>query len=192
VHLGVGLAVSLCGGCAPIAERAIGTWDSIGCENIARTGGVSIHQQRHIVLTSSGYDWQVVYFDDVACTDETLTLDIQGTWSVGSEQPGLGGAFAADFDIAHVNVTPWNATLAAYVMMMNCGTSDWNATMVQETTSTGCLGIPPTTMCPTMRTLIEVNGDQMLLGAPMGNGDVACDPSQRPTTLDTNALRRDG
>jgi hypothetical protein len=182
---------ALAGGCvAPIGDRATGIWDSPRCETLIGPGSIALHAKRHVALTATQSDLRIDYFDDELCTVATATVEITGAWSAGPEVAGMPGVFAADFAIEHVNVTSWIPRLSAYLMMMNCGSVTWNVGMTQETTSSGCFGIPPASMCSAIRTLIRVDGDQLWYGAQPSDGHAVCDPSARPTTLDGQSLTR--
>jgi hypothetical protein len=196
IRLAVGafglLATASCGAPAPMRGtlNASGRWSSASCEPSLGAYGTPTYRQRSITLTATTFDQTIEYFDDVECTMPTLTQRIVGTYTVGAELAGRPGVFPVDFARTNMYLTPRIPRLAAFLMMMGCGSQPWTSNVEQETTATACVGYPEATACPRELELLSLANDRLAYGARPSDGNVACTEDRRATALETTPLVR--
>lgn len=139
----------------------------------------------------TGTTWQLAYdsFDDAACTQPMLTVNIDGAYAVLRSSPVVTGAFDARFGFAHKSVTP-KADAAVGFLPQACGGGTY-AVGVATDIAAGCAGLGsyPIASCPADFDLVSRDGDHLRFGARPADNNM-CTEDKRPTALSPIVVER--
>jgi hypothetical protein len=136
--------------------------------------------------------WSLAYeaFGDATCTTPTLTVQIDGGYTLGAASAVVAGAREGRFDFATKTVTPHNAGVADFLAQA-CGRTGFVVGRAADI-SVGCagLGAYPVTECPADHDIVLFDdaGNLHFGARPQDNN--MCTPDKRPTAPGLPLTRR--
>jgi hypothetical protein len=129
-------------------------------------------------------DWTVDYaaFGDARCEQPSLTVHIEGPYTLGEASKAVNGAREGNFGFARKFVTPHTEGAAGFLTQA-CGGGTFAVGTSSDITA-GCagLGAYPIEQCATDHDIVHLAGNVLRFGARPADNNM-CSPDKRPTAL---------
>lgn len=114
------------GGGPTLAEELVGTWVS-PCASTSSIGGVNTWIQYQIIFNSSlTYWYDINYFSDSGCTQNTITVGSVGGAAIGQRTSTPAGGYAITYTITGSDTLSMNGTYGSY--LNDACADEWSTT----------------------------------------------------------------
>lgn len=166
-----------------------GRWVSAGCE----PGGPNQFNTRDFTLTRDRWTLLLTAHADQNCAVRTLSILINGPYTLGQASTTVPGATEGEFTANSVKLTPHVDQLVGLLNSATagtCGTQAWQLDVEQDITPTGGCSVLGLRLPFTEYDIVKVEGNQLFFGARPADGSTLDAPDKRPTSFNAPVIRR--
>lgn len=176
---------------APLNERLVGTWESMGCESAASIMSVSLYvKRRYQFMTATTFQVTADLYADQSCALKFITFDAKGTFTIGAAATTPAGATELNFKLSERGTTAWLPMAKDVLNMITCGGyTNWAVGVRQDVSNEDCQPLTPSVAsCMTEYDLAQLtNASTLVLGNRSGSTTAQC--TSRPTTIGAPLLK---
>lgn len=175
-------------------QAFLGHWISPTVETRPGSDGSPLYVKRDFVNGPQRSVARLFFFRDPEGIQRTLTIHLEGPYTIGQPSPTVPGAFESDFHFDVVKLTVHNEfflTLLNSAAPETCGNKPFQLDVEQDVTEThGCLPLGLDLLHRGSEyDLVKVEGDRLYYGARPKDGSGPDRPDKRPTALQVPLVR---
>jgi hypothetical protein len=173
-----------------------GHWVSLAVEERPGANGSTSYLRRDFTSDDQRSTARLMLYSDPEGTQPTLTIHLEGPYTIGEPSTAVPGAYEGDFHFDTAKLTTHNAFFLNLLNSANagtCGLAPWELDVEQDVTATrGCLPLGLDLVNrDTEYDIIKVEGEKLYYGARPADGSGLDTPEKRPTALQVPLVRQE-
>ncbi len=172
-----------------------GHWVSSALEKRPGANGSTTYLLRDFTSDDQRSTARLMLYSDPEGTQHTLTIYLEGPYTIGKPSTAVPGAYEGDFHFDRAKLTAHNdffLNLLGSASAGTCGNEPWELDVEQDVTATrGCLPLGLDLVNrDTEYDIVKVEGDKLYYGARPADGSGLDKPEKRPTALQVPLVRQ--
>jgi hypothetical protein len=173
-----------------------GHWVSLALEERPGANGSINYLRRDFTSDDQRSIARLMLYSDPEGTQPTLTIHLEGPYTIGEPSTAVPGAYEGDFHFDTAKLTAHNAFFLNLLNSANagtCGLAPWELDVEQDLTATrGCLPLGLDLVNrDTEYDIVKVEGEKLYYGARPADGSGLDTPEKRPTALQVPLVRQE-
>lgn len=164
-----------------------GHWVSTAVETRTGAGGSKLYLRRDFETKASTSAARFDFFEDEAGTKPSLTVWLNGPYTLGEAWAAVPGSWAGEFVFSELKITPKNQAMTDLLNGSapgTCGSQPWQLGVEGDASDTGCLTLGlDLKEKNTEYDIVKREGDKLYYGARPADGTGLDSPEKRPTAL---------
>jgi hypothetical protein len=170
-----------------VAPNISGHWISEGIEIRTGANNSKLYVRRNILTSAKNSLADLFFSADEAGTQSAVNIVLDGTYVLTESWPAVPDAYAVDFTIKTLKITPWSSDMVSSLNSSpegTCGLKPFTLGVTQDVSDTGCitLGLDVKNK-PTEYDIVKREGNRLYYGAWPTDGSWLDSPEKRPTVL---------